>query len=114
MACGLRHAVGQKLDAARLTGMPVNMIQGIAYVLCSTLAAFGGIMISAQVNGAFLGLGDPYLLETVGRDAHLRRKSGPAGDALRESLLGAPGNGDACMLLGHVSLAKPTSAPLRF
>ena len=43
--------------------MPVNMIQGIAYVLCSTLAAFGGIMISAQVNGAFLGLGDPYLLE---------------------------------------------------
>ena len=23
-------------------------------------------MISAQVNGAFLGLGDPYLLQTVG------------------------------------------------
>jgi ribose transport system permease protein len=46
--------------------MPVNMIQAIAYVLCSTLAAFGGIMISAQVNGAFLGLSDPYLLQTVG------------------------------------------------
>jgi ribose transport system permease protein len=59
-------AVGQNLDAARLTGMPANLIQGIAYVLCSTLAAFGGIMISAQVNGAFLGLGDPYLLQTVG------------------------------------------------
>jgi ribose transport system permease protein len=59
-------AVGQNLDAARLTGMPVNLIQGVAYVLCSTLAAFGGIMISAQVNGAFLGLGDPYLLQTVG------------------------------------------------
>jgi ribose transport system permease protein len=59
-------AVGQNLDAARLTGMPVNLIQAIAYVLCSTLAAFGGIMISAQVNGAFLGLGDPYLLQTVG------------------------------------------------
>lgn len=59
-------AVGQNLDAARLTGMSVNLIQGIAYVLCSTLAAFGGIMISAQVNGAFLGLGDPYLLQTVG------------------------------------------------
>jgi ribose transport system permease protein len=59
-------AVGQNLDAARLTGMPVNLIQGVAYILCSTLAAFGGIMISAQVNGAFLGLGDPYLLQTVG------------------------------------------------
>jgi ribose transport system permease protein len=59
-------AVGQNLDAARLTGMTVNLIQGVAYVLCSLLAAFGGIMISAQVNGAFLGLGDPYLLQTVG------------------------------------------------
>jgi ribose transport system permease protein len=44
-------AVGQNLDAARFTGMPVNLIQGAAYVLCSTLAAFGGIMISAQVHG---------------------------------------------------------------
>ena len=59
-------AVGQNLDAARLTGIPVNLVRGVAYILCSTLAAFGGIMISAQVNGAFLGLGDPYLLQTVG------------------------------------------------
>ena len=59
-------AVGQNLDAARLAGIPVNLIRGLAYVLCSLLAAFGGIMISAQVNGAFLGLGDPYLLQTVG------------------------------------------------
>jgi ribose transport system permease protein len=59
-------AVGQNLDAARLAGIPVNLIRGLAYILCSTLAAFGGIMISAQVNGAFLGLGDPYLLQTVG------------------------------------------------
>jgi ribose transport system permease protein len=59
-------AVGQNVDAARLAGLPVNLARGLAYVLCSVLAAFGGIMISAQVNGAFLGLGDPYLLQTVG------------------------------------------------
>src|ERR1700741_501287 len=59
-------AVGQNLAAARLAGLPVNLVRGIAYVLCSTLAAFGGVMISAQVNGAFLGLGYPYLLQTVG------------------------------------------------
>jgi ribose transport system permease protein len=59
-------AVGQNVDAARLAGIPVNLVRGLAYVLCSALAAFGGIMISAQVNGAFLGLGDPYLLQTVG------------------------------------------------
>lgn len=58
--------MGQNLDAARLAGIPVNMIRGLADVLCSMLAALGGIMISAQVNGAFLGLGDPYLLQTVG------------------------------------------------
>jgi len=59
-------AVGQNLEAARLSGIPVNLVRGIAYVLSGLLASFGGIMISAQVNGAFLGLGDPYLLQTVG------------------------------------------------
>jgi len=59
-------AVGQNLEAAKLSGIPVNLVQGVAYVLSGFLAAFGGIMISAQVNGAFLGLGDPYLLQTVG------------------------------------------------
>lgn len=59
-------AVGQNLEAARLSGIPVNIVRGVAYVLSGFLAAFGGTMISAQVNGAFLGLGDPYLLQTVG------------------------------------------------
>jgi ribose transport system permease protein len=59
-------AVGQNLEAAHLSGIGVNLVQGIAYVLSGVLAAFGGILISARVGGAFLGLGDPYLLETVG------------------------------------------------
>lgn len=59
-------AVGQNIDAARLVGIPVNLIQGIAYVLSGLFAAIGGILISSQVNGAFLGLGDPYLLQTTG------------------------------------------------
>jgi len=59
-------ALGQNLEAARLAGIDVNRIQVIAYVMSGVLAAFGGILISARVGGAFLGLGDPYLLETVG------------------------------------------------
>ncbi len=59
-------AVGQNLEAARLSGINTNLIQGIAYVLSGVLAAFGGILISGRVGGAFLGLGDPYLLQTVG------------------------------------------------
>ena len=59
-------ALGQNLEAAHLSGINVNLIQAIAYAISGLLAAFGGILISARVGGAFLGLGDPYLLETVG------------------------------------------------
>ncbi len=59
-------ALGQNLEAAHLSGVNINLIQAITYVLSGVLAAFGGILISARVGGAFLGLGDPYLLETVG------------------------------------------------
>lgn len=59
-------ALGQNLEAAQLAGIDVNRVQVIAYVMSGVLAAFGGILISARVGGAFLGLGDPYLLETVG------------------------------------------------
>jgi len=59
-------ALGQNLEAAQLSGIPVNLIQAVAYIISGVLASFGGILISARVGGAFLGLGDPYLLETVG------------------------------------------------
>lgn len=59
-------ALGQSLPAARLSGVAVNRVEVIAYVISGILAAFGGVLISARVGGAFLGLGDPYLLETVG------------------------------------------------
>lgn len=58
-------AVGQNTKAASLAGIKVYLIQALAYVMSGLLAAFGGIMISARVGGAFLGLGDPYLLLTV-------------------------------------------------
>jgi Ribose/xylose/arabinose/galactoside ABC-type transport systems, permease components len=58
-------AVGQNAMAASLAGIRVYLIQALAYVMSGLLAAFGGIMISARVGGAFLGLGDSYLLLTV-------------------------------------------------
>ncbi len=58
-------ALGQNVRAARLAGVNVVMIQSIAYMFSGVLAAFGGIMIAARVGGAFLGLGDPYLLQSV-------------------------------------------------
>lgn len=59
-------AVGQNIRAAALAGVRVNKIQIVAYVCSGLLAALGGVLASARVGGAFLGMGDSYLLETVG------------------------------------------------
>ena len=37
-----------------------------AYVLCGLLAALGGILLSGRVSGAFLEMGSPFLLQSVG------------------------------------------------
>lgn len=59
-------AVGQNLEAAYLAGLRVQRIQVIAYVWCSVLAGLGGIFSATRVGGAFLGMGDSYMMETVG------------------------------------------------
>lgn len=59
-------AVGQNLEAAYLAGLRVNRIQIVAYVWCSVLAGIAGILIATRVGGAFLGMGDSYMMETVG------------------------------------------------
>lgn len=58
-------ALGQNPEAASLAGINTNTMQIIAYCLSGFLAAFGGILISARVGGAFLGLGDNYQMQTV-------------------------------------------------
>lgn len=59
-------AVGQNLEAAYLSGVGTNRVQILAYMWCSMLAGLAGILISARVGGAFLGMGDSYMMETVG------------------------------------------------
>lgn len=59
------HALGQNYVAAELAGVKVVKIQIITYVICSIMAAITGVLISARVGGALLGMGDSYALETV-------------------------------------------------
>ena len=59
-------AVGQNLEASYLAGLRINLIQVVAYVWCSVLAGLAGILIATRVGGAFLGMGDSYMMETVG------------------------------------------------
>lgn len=58
-------AIGQSRAAARLAGVPVNLVLTGAFVASSTLAALTGLFLGAYVGGAFLEIGQPYLLQSV-------------------------------------------------
>lgn len=59
-------AAGQGWDAARLAGVRVGRTLTIAFVLSALLATLSGALLSAYAGGAFLEMGSPYLLQTVG------------------------------------------------
>lgn len=58
-------AVGQNRAAARLAGVPVNRVIAVAFIVSSTLAALNGLFLGAYVGGAFLEMGQPYLLQSI-------------------------------------------------
>ncbi|UNC12756.1 ABC transporter permease [Acidiphilium multivorum] len=59
-------AVGQNAVAADLAGARVGRITTAAFMISGVLAALDGALLSAHAGGAFLGMGKPYLLESVG------------------------------------------------
>lgn len=59
-------AAGQNATAADLAGAPVARVTATAFVLSGVLAAIDGALLSAHTGGAFLEMGRPYLLQSVG------------------------------------------------
>ena len=59
-------ASGQNGTAADLAGVPVGRVTATAFVLSGVLAAIDGALLSAHTGGAFLEMGRPYLLQSVG------------------------------------------------
>lgn len=59
-------ATGQGWDAAHLAGIRVGLTLTLAFVLSATLATAAGTLLSAYSGGAFLEMGSPYLLQSVG------------------------------------------------
>lgn len=59
-------ALGQSERAAVLAGVRVNSTATVAFLLSGVLAALDGALLSAHAGGAFLEMGAPYLLESVG------------------------------------------------
>jgi ribose transport system permease protein len=59
-------AVGQNVRAARLAGVRSSRVTASAFVASSILAAFTGVLLGGYVGGAFLEMGQPYLLQSLG------------------------------------------------
>jgi ribose transport system permease protein len=59
------HAVGQNREAARLAGVRINRVLLAVYVLSGFLAACVGILLAAYNAGAFIGMGNVYLLGSL-------------------------------------------------
>ncbi len=59
-------ATGQSLRAAELAGVRTGRVVASAFVASGIAAAFTGALLSAYSGGAFLDMGSPYLLQSVG------------------------------------------------
>jgi ribose transport system permease protein len=59
-------ALGQNAMAARLAGVMTIRVAAGAFLASSVLAAFTGLLLGAYVGGAFLEMGQPYLLQSLG------------------------------------------------
>ncbi len=60
------EAVGQSPHAAAYSGISTSRVRITSFVLSGILAALGGTLLAAYNGGAFLSMGDPYLLTSIG------------------------------------------------
>lgn len=59
------YMIGGNLEAARLSGIPVNHYRVLAYLLSAILAAIGGIVLAARIQTTEINAGAPYLMDAV-------------------------------------------------
>jgi ribose transport system permease protein len=59
------YATGANLRAAQLTGIRVERLTVIAYIICGALAAAGGLLLGGYIAVGTLNAGDPYVLNSL-------------------------------------------------
>lgn len=59
------YAVGNNPQASFLAGINVRLVTVVLFMLSGMFAAMGGIVLVAYSGNPTLGLGDPYLLQSV-------------------------------------------------
>jgi ribose transport system permease protein len=59
------YAIGANARAARLAGVPVNLMTVFAYVISGFMAAAGGLILGGYIAVGSLSAGDPYVLNAL-------------------------------------------------
>lgn len=59
------YVIGGNIEAARLSGIPVNKYKVMAYLLSALFASIGGIVLASRVMTAEINAGGPYLMDSV-------------------------------------------------
>ena len=59
-------AAGEQPSAARISGLRIHRLQISAYLLCSLVAAFAGVILASRTNGFVPGSGQAYLMDAIG------------------------------------------------
>lgn len=57
--------IGQNLRAARLAGVPTDLVRAVTYVTSAVLAALAGFLLASFSGRAALNIGAEYLLVSV-------------------------------------------------
>lgn len=60
------YAIGGGEGVSALSGVPVKRIKLYTFVLSGTLAGIGGVLLMLRVQSGSPGIGDPYLLTSIG------------------------------------------------
>jgi ribose transport system permease protein len=57
---------GEQPTAARISGLRINRVTVSAYLLCSLVAGFAGVILASRTNGFVPGSGQAYLMDAIG------------------------------------------------
>ncbi|MFN0195022.1 MAG: ABC transporter permease [Aestuariivirga sp.] len=59
------YAIGSNEEAARLSGVPVDRIKVIGFVVAGIMAAFGGVLLTARLGSGEVNVGTGYELDII-------------------------------------------------
>lgn len=58
-------AIGSGERASYTSGVPIDRVKILAFVLCATLAAFSGVFLSARMSGGSARMADGFLMKAI-------------------------------------------------